>query len=71
MTDGKLTQAQADVMIQNMQTMVKTMVERTTTGPMMGGQGAWLWHARRHGWPRHGETRDARAKQHGRHQLLG
>lgn len=43
-TDGKLTQAQADTMLQNMQSMVKTMVERTTTGPasgrgMMGGQG--------------------------------
>ena len=43
-TDGKLTQAQADLMIQNMQSMVKTMVERTTTGPlsrqgMMGGRG--------------------------------
>ncbi|MGE5602349.1 MAG: hypothetical protein ACM30E_04835 [Nitrososphaerales archaeon] len=37
-SDGKLTQAQADAMIQNMQTMVKTMVERTTTGPM-GGRG--------------------------------
>ena len=38
--DGKLTQAQADLMVQNMQTMVKTMVERTTTGPMGGrGQG--------------------------------
>jgi hypothetical protein len=38
--DGKLTQEQADLMVQNMQTMVKTMVERTTTGPMGGrGQG--------------------------------
>lgn len=38
-TDGKLTQAQADAMVQNMQAMVKAMVERTTTGPMMGHQG--------------------------------
>jgi hypothetical protein len=37
-TAGKLTQAQADAMLQNMQTMVKTMVERTTSGPM-GGRG--------------------------------
>lgn len=38
-TSGTLTQAQADLMIQNMENMVKTMVERTTTGPMMGRQG--------------------------------
>ncbi len=31
--DGKLTQAQMDIMIQNMQTQVKTMVERTNVGP--------------------------------------
>jgi hypothetical protein len=37
-TAGTVSQAQVDQMIQNMQTMVKTMVERTTTGPM-GGQG--------------------------------
>jgi hypothetical protein len=32
-TDGKLTQAQADLMIQNMQAQVKAMVERTNVGP--------------------------------------
>jgi hypothetical protein len=32
--DGKLTQAQADLMIQNMQAQVKTMVERTSVGPV-------------------------------------
>jgi hypothetical protein len=31
--DGKLTQAQADLMVQHMQTQVKTMVERTSVGP--------------------------------------
>ena len=30
---GKLTQAQMDAMVQNMQTQVKTMVERTNVGP--------------------------------------
>jgi hypothetical protein len=30
---GKLTQAQMDAMVQNMQTQVKTMVERTNMGP--------------------------------------
>ncbi len=34
--DGKLTQAQADLMIQHMQTQVKTMVERTNVGPAFG-----------------------------------
>jgi hypothetical protein len=43
-TDGRLAQARADLMNQNMQTMVRSMVERTTTGPldrhgMMGGRG--------------------------------
>ena len=33
---GKLTQAQADLMVEHMQTQVKTMVERTSVGPMMG-----------------------------------
>jgi hypothetical protein len=33
-TEGKLTQAQMDAMIQNMQTQVKTMVERTNVGPV-------------------------------------
>ena len=37
--DGKLTQAQMDLMIEHMQTQVKTMVERTTVGPMQGRQG--------------------------------
>jgi hypothetical protein len=31
--DGKLTQAQMDLMVEHMQTQVKTMVERTTVGP--------------------------------------
>jgi hypothetical protein len=35
-TDGKLTQAQADLMVERMTAMIKVMVERTTTGPMMG-----------------------------------
>ena len=34
--DGKLTQAQADLMIAHMQTQVKTMVERTSVGPALG-----------------------------------
>jgi hypothetical protein len=38
--DGKLTQAQMNLMVERMQTQVKTMVERTTVGPMQGrGQG--------------------------------
>jgi hypothetical protein len=37
-TDGKLTQAQADLMVERMTAQVKVMVERTTTGPM-GGRG--------------------------------
>jgi hypothetical protein len=37
--DGKLTQAQMDLMVEHMQTQVKTMVERTTVGPMQGRQG--------------------------------
>ena len=37
--DGKLTQAQMDLMVEQMQTQVKTMVERTTVGPMQGRQG--------------------------------
>jgi len=37
--DGKLTQAQADLMVEHMQTQIKTMVERTTVGPMQGRQG--------------------------------
>ena len=36
---GKLTQAQMDLMVEHMQTQVKTMVERTTVGPMQGRQG--------------------------------
>lgn len=54
--DGRLTQAQADLMIQNMQTMVKTMVERTTTGPLMGGHGMGGYRMPRHELPggRHG-----------------
>ena len=39
-TDGKLTQAQMDLMVEHMQTQVKTMIGRTSTGPMFGeGQG--------------------------------
>jgi len=37
--DGKLTQAQMDLMVEHMQTQVKTMVERKTVGPMQGRQG--------------------------------
>lgn len=37
-TDGKLTQAQADLMVERMSAQIKLMVERTTTGPM-GGRG--------------------------------
>ena len=38
---GTLTQAQADLMIARMTSMVKTMITRTTTGPM-GGQGGMM-----------------------------
>ena len=38
-TAGKLTDAQAALMVEHMQTQVKTMVERTTVGPMQGRQG--------------------------------
>jgi hypothetical protein len=39
-TAGKLTQDQMKLMVEHMQTQVKTMVERTTAGPMQGrGQG--------------------------------
>lgn len=34
--DGKLTQAQADLMLEHMQTQIKTMVERTSVGPNAG-----------------------------------
>jgi len=34
--EGKLTQAQADLMVQHMQTQVKVMVERTSVGPAFG-----------------------------------
>jgi hypothetical protein len=37
--DGKRTQDQMDLMVEHMQTQVKTMVERTTVGPMQGRQG--------------------------------
>jgi len=37
---SKLTQAQADLMIQNMTARVKTMVERTEVGPAFGQGGA-------------------------------
>ncbi len=37
---GKLTQAQMDLMVEHMQTQVKTMVERTSVGPAsQRGQG--------------------------------
>jgi lambda repressor-like predicted transcriptional regulator len=38
--EGKLTQSQADFMIQNMADRVKTMVERTGVGPAFGQDGA-------------------------------
>jgi hypothetical protein len=38
--DGKLTEAQADAMIENMTDRVKTMVERTDVGPAFGRGGA-------------------------------
>jgi hypothetical protein len=39
-TAGKLTQDQMKLMVEHMQTQVKTMVERSTAGPMQGrGQG--------------------------------
>jgi len=34
--DGKLTQAQMDLMVERMQTQIKTMVERTNVGPIFG-----------------------------------
>ncbi len=34
--DGKVTQAQADFMLERMETQVQSMVERTTTGAPMG-----------------------------------
>lgn len=34
--DGKLTQAQMDLMVERMQTQVKTMVERVNVGPASG-----------------------------------
>jgi hypothetical protein len=38
--DGKLTEAQMTLMVEHMQTQVKTMVERVSTGPAFGqGQG--------------------------------
>jgi hypothetical protein len=37
--DGKLTQPQMDLMVEHMQTQIKTIVERTTVGPMQGRQG--------------------------------
>ena len=37
--DGKLTQAQMDLMVEHMQTQIKTMVERTSVGPMQGRPG--------------------------------
>jgi hypothetical protein len=36
--DGKMTQAQADTMVNRMQEQVKLMVERTGTGPMWQNQ---------------------------------
>jgi hypothetical protein len=42
--EGKLTQVQADLMVEHMQTQVKTMVERTTVGPMQGRQGMGQMH---------------------------
>jgi hypothetical protein len=38
--DGKLTQAQMDLMVEHMQTQVKAMVERTNVGPAFGQGGA-------------------------------
>ena len=37
--DGKLTQDQVKLMVEHMQAQVKTMVERTTVGPMQDRQG--------------------------------
>ena len=39
---GNITQAQADLMLERMQTQVKTAVERTTVGPMGSASGAGL-----------------------------
>ena len=52
--DGKLTQAQMELMVEHMQTQVKTMVERTTVGPMQGRGRAWarcnpVWAEGEHG----------------------
>jgi formylmethanofuran dehydrogenase subunit C len=41
-TAGKLTQAQVDLMIQNMTARVKTMVERTDVGPAFSQGGAGI-----------------------------
>jgi hypothetical protein len=38
--DGKLTQTQADAMLQNMTARVKSMVERTGVGPAFSQDGA-------------------------------
>ena len=38
--DGKFTQAQAELMVENMTARVKTMVERTDVGPAFGQGGA-------------------------------
>ena len=54
-TDGKLTDAQAALMVEHMQTQVKTMVERTTVGPMQGrGQGMGQMQRRHGSINRHG-----------------
>jgi hypothetical protein len=37
-TDGKMTQAQADAMVSRMQEQVKLMIDRTGTGPMWQNQ---------------------------------
>ena len=47
---GKMTQAQYDTCISDMQTRVKENLERTTTGPQNGqGQGAGQGHGKGHG----------------------
>jgi len=40
-SDGRLTQAQADLMIQNIRTQVSQMVDRTDVGPADGRGGCW------------------------------
>lgn len=40
-SDGRLTQAQADQMIQNIRTQVSQMVDRTDVGPANGRGGCW------------------------------